>query len=66
MATIYDRDGNLLTAGLQGCNVCDEAIIVAQRIANGMGEPVILEDDDGEWIIEPDAAVDSAEAECRP
>lgn len=52
MAAIYDYEtGNELMAGLQGCKVCDEALQAAQRMAEQKGEPVLLHDDDGEWII---------------
>ncbi len=34
MATIYTFDGDEITTGLQGCNVCDEAIQAAERIAD--------------------------------
>lgn len=54
MAEIYDYEtGNEIAAGLQGCNVCDEAIQAAQRIADERGEDVHLVDDDGEWIVHP-------------
>ncbi len=54
MATIYDSNGNTLSEGLQGSDVCDEAINLARQLANERGEAVTLEDDDGEWEIEPD------------
>lgn len=54
MATIYSSDGYEITAGLQGCSVCDEAIQAAYRIAEDRDEEVILEDDDGTWAITPD------------
>ena len=53
MATIYDADGYILTAWLQGSEVCDEAIQAAQRIADHRGEPVKLHDDDGRWLVYP-------------
>jgi len=53
MAAIYDMDGTELTAGLQGCNVCDEAIQAAQRTADRLGRDVELVDDDGSWIVHP-------------
>ena len=35
MAELYDYEtGNKITVGLQGCNVCDEALQMAQRIAS--------------------------------
>lgn len=55
MATIYHYEtGNEITAGLQGCTVCDEAIQAARRIAEDRDEPVELHDDDGEWLVHPD------------
>lgn len=56
MANIYTMDGNTVTEGLQGCNVCDEAIQCAQRAADRLGTDVHLVDDDGEWIVHPAAA----------
>lgn len=54
MAAIYDYEtGDEITVGLQGCDVCDEAIQAAQRIADDRGEDVHLVDDDGEWIVHP-------------
>lgn len=54
MAAIYDTEtGDEITVGLQGCNVCDEAINAAKRIADSLGEDVLLVDDDGEWIVHP-------------
>ncbi len=51
MAAIYSMDGNTITEGLQGCDICDEAIDMAMRMAKEFGEPVLLDDDDGEWIV---------------
>ena len=53
MAAIYTMDGNELTAGLQGCNTCDEAIQAAHLLADSLGTDVHLVDDDGEWIVHP-------------
>ncbi len=53
MARIWSTDGYLAADGLQGCTVCDEALQMAQRLADEWGEPVELEDDDGDWIIHP-------------
>jgi hypothetical protein len=54
MATIYDcENGNEITAGLQGSNVCDEAILCAESLADDLGRPVMLHDDDGRWIVYP-------------
>ena len=54
MATVYDyEEGYTITDGLQGCRVCDEAITVARSIARDRKEPVVLEDDDGTWLVPP-------------
>lgn len=53
MASIYTLDGETITVGLQGCDMCDEAIIVAERIADRRKETVMLDDDDGEWCVYP-------------
>jgi hypothetical protein len=58
MATIYNAETAVpITQGLQGCMVCDEAIISAKRIAEGRDEDVILEDDDGYWLVSPSGDV---------
>jgi hypothetical protein len=55
MATIYDtQDNAVITDGLQGCAVSDEAIDAARRIAAERGTDVLLVDDDGDWIVHPD------------
>ena len=51
MATVYTVDGDVITEGLQGCTMCDEAILAAEAAADRHGEPVILADDDGEWRV---------------
>lgn len=54
MAKIYDVvTGDAITVGLQGCEVCDEAMQAAHRIADECGGDVLLVDDDGEWIVHP-------------
>ena len=54
MATIYDHeDCYTITDGLQGCDVCDEAIQIAERIADERGKDVLLSDDDGYWVVHP-------------
>ena len=54
MAEIYDAiTGQQITAGLQGCDVCDEALQAAGRIADERGRDVHLDDDDGQWIVHP-------------
>lgn len=58
MASIIDIDtGDYITQGLQGCSVCDTAIHTARRIAAERNEAVILDDDDGEWLVQPDGTV---------
>tara|TARA_Y100000310_G_scaffold339131_1_gene430859 strand:- start:58 stop:249 length:192 start_codon:yes stop_codon:yes gene_type:complete len=52
MANIYDENGNYLAQGLQGCNKCDEAWQSAVAFARQKNEDVILEDDDGDWLID--------------
>jgi len=64
---ILDSEGYFLTEGLQPSSVCDEAIRVAQRIANDRGETVWLvpsdlpeeidvwnTDDDRVVVVEPE------------
>lgn len=53
MASIYTMDGEELSAGLQGCNVCSHALTAAEETADERGEDVLLVDDDGEWIVHP-------------
>lgn len=65
MAAVYDIDtGNELTTGLQGCNVCDKAIQVAQGLADSMGRDVHLVDDDGEWAVHPEINGHREAADC--
>jgi len=61
MAEIYDMSGNEITVGLQGCSVCDEAIIAARNIAGDRNEDVHLVDD-GEWIVHPNGSRTAAGA----
>lgn len=63
MANIYNMNGEYISEGLQGCNVCDEAIQAAKWIAEERDEEVMLEDDDGNWIVSPDGSVEEAGAE---
>jgi len=53
MAAIYTTTGNEIAAGLPGCNVCDEAILAAERHADALGTDVHLVDDDGDWLVHP-------------
>lgn len=60
MANIYSMNAEYLTEGMQGCTVCDEAIQAAKMIANERDEDVMLEDDDGNWIVHPDGSREEA------
>jgi len=54
MATIYDlNNGYVVADGLQGSDVCDEAARVAIDAARDLKRTVVLEDDDGDWLIGP-------------
>jgi len=54
MASIYNpQNGQEITVGLPGCTVSDEAIQMAQRIADKRGHDVQLADDDGSWMVHP-------------
>jgi hypothetical protein len=56
MAAIYNyENGNAIREGLQGCNACDEAIQMAESIADEREESVELLDDDGRWEVFPAA-----------
>lgn len=58
MATIYDAETAVtITEGFQGSSVCDEAIISAKSLAEMREEDVILDDDDGYWLVSPDGGV---------
>ena len=61
MATIYNRDGNTITEGLQGCDTCDEAVQAARRIAKDRNQTVYLEDDDGFWAVPPRGKITATE-----
>ncbi|MFM1991296.1 MAG: hypothetical protein RJA99_4253 [Pseudomonadota bacterium] len=56
MATIYTTDGDYLSQGLQGSDVCDHAIQTARMWAEQRNEAVVLEDDDGVWLVQPDGS----------
>jgi hypothetical protein len=64
MARIYSHDGYIAADGLQGCETCDEALQLAQRLADEWGEWVELHDDDGTWRVHP--AVDGVRAPADP
>lgn len=54
MAEIYSVEtGYTIATDLQGCEVCDEALRMAMRIARERGIIVALSDDDGEWLVDP-------------
>jgi len=61
MAEIYTINGEELAIGLQGCSVCDEARRHARAFAADRDEEVILDDDDGLWIIFPDGSRELSE-----
>lgn len=52
-ASIHTTDGETITEGLQGSRVCDAAIQAARRIAASRGAAVVLDDDDGSWLVAP-------------
>ncbi len=51
MARIYDLNGYLLSSGLPGCIVCNDARKAAESIADNNADDVILKDDDGTWLV---------------
>jgi len=52
MATIYDAEtAYTLSDGLQGSDVCDEAVLMAKQIAREDNRDVILEDENKLWFI---------------
>jgi hypothetical protein len=56
-ATILDwTTAETIAAGLQPAARCDEAIIAARRIAADRDEPVLLDDSDGVWRVDPDGS----------
>ena len=57
MAAIYHyQTGDVITEGLPGSEICDEAWRCALEMARERNEPVVLDDDDGCWVIHPDGA----------
>lgn len=54
MASIYDKNGEYLTQGLQGSALCDQAIKAARELAESRNEVVYLDDDGDFWAIHPD------------
>lgn len=60
MSSIYTYEtGETLCEGLQGSNVCDQAIQTAKELAAEREEEVVLEDDDGNWLVDPDGSCTS-------
>lgn len=71
MASIYNwQTGDTITDGLQGSRRCDEAINLAREMAAEFGEPVVLSDDDGAWMVPPAGPccrlIDAGEDGWRP
>jgi len=53
MANIYRAlTLDTISEGLQGCRVSDEALQSARAIAASRGEDVVLDDDDGYWMVD--------------
>jgi len=53
MATIYTVNGDQLSSGLQGSDVCDEAKRIAKQTARERNEAVVLEDAGEQWTVHP-------------
>jgi len=54
MASLFDlRSGHTITEGLQGSSVCNDALRIARARAKESKRSVLLEDDDGDWIVGP-------------
>lgn len=71
---VIDNEGNYLTKGLRPLSVCDEALMVAQRIADRRGQTVWLvpsdlpeevdpwsDDDERVIVVEPEFDEDDDE-----
>lgn len=57
MADLYTYDtGEVISQGLQGCCMCDQAMRAARETARVLNEPVVLDDDDGTWLVNPDGS----------
>lgn len=64
MASILNyQTGEYITQGLGGCNTCDQAIQTARKMAKDRQEPVVLDDDDGQWIVQPDGTVEESDTQ---
>jgi hypothetical protein len=61
MATMYDYDtGNVLMADMEGRNVSGFANDATRFWSFISGRILVLEDDDGKWIVHPDGKVERA------
>ena len=60
MATIYDTTGETI-AYVRGVDMGGIGIQAAYEIAEMDGAPVILEDDDGDWMVHPSGDVEEFE-----
>ena len=58
MATIYNRNAEEITAGLQSSSVCDAAIQAAKQIAADRDEEVYLKDGDDRTTVYPDGTTE--------
>jgi hypothetical protein len=64
MAEIYTyKDEEVLAEGLQRSVACDQAIQTARRLAQELNEPVLLVDDDEEFVVHPDGRKESHEGQ---
>lgn len=64
MASILNyQTGEYITQGLQGCTTCDAAIQAAKRIAADTQQPIVLDDDDGQWIVYPDRSITESDTQ---
>lgn len=62
-AALYDYEtGDVISEGLQGVFTSDQAIQSAQRAVKQFGAPVLLVDDDGEYVVYPDGRVEQHDA----
>lgn len=65
MATIHTYEtADIITDGLQGSDVCDEAITAARHAAKERGKPVVLDDDDGVWLVYPTGHAEACDREA--
>lgn len=64
MASIFNyQTGEHITQGLRGSKTCDEAIQMARRMASDRQEPVVLDDDDGQWVVHPDGSCEESDTQ---